>query len=120
MVRAKYRPPRWVLSLRWIARIWSLGSLVLLLGFVVGEGLHPSGYEWLGLLFFPFAISLGMVLAWWKEGVGGSVTVGSLAAFYLLHFATAGTFPKGWAWLAFAAPGFLFLLVSLVSRRPRV
>jgi hypothetical protein len=118
MVGSQYRRQRWVSSLRWTARIWSVGSLALLLGFVVGEGIHPSGYEWLGLVFFPFGISIGMVLAWWREGPGGSITVGSLVAFYLLHVATAGTLPKGWAWLAFAAPGFLFLLASRVARRP--
>jgi len=116
----KDRKRRWVLPLRWTARIWSVVSVALVLGFIVGEGLNATGYEWLGLLFFPFGISVGMILAWWKEGLGGGITIGSLAAFYLVHLTTVGTFPKGWAWLAFAAPGFLFLLASLVSRRLRV
>jgi hypothetical protein len=93
----------------------------LVLGFIVGEGFNPSGLnEWLGVLLFPVGISIGMILAWWKEGLGGSITVGSLLAFYVVHLTTAGTFPKGWAWLAFAAPGFLFLLSSHLSRRPRM
>jgi len=57
-----------------------------------------------------------MILAWWKEGVGGSVTVGSLLVFYAIHLATARTLPKGWAWLVLAAPGFLFLLCWYRSR----
>ena len=76
--------------------------------------------ERLGVLFFPVGISVGMILAWWREGLGGSITVGSLLAFYVVHLTTAGTFPKGWAWLAFAAPGFLFLLSSHLRRRPRI
>jgi hypothetical protein len=112
------RPQRWVLALRWTARVWSVASVALVLGFIVGEGFNPSGLnEWLGVLFFPVGISLGMILAWWKEGLGGIITVGSLLAFYALHLATAGTLPKGWAWLLFAAPGFLFLLSSYVSRK---
>jgi hypothetical protein len=115
------RPRGWGRTLRWTARVWSAVSVVLLLGFIVGEGINPSGLnEWLGLLFFPFGISVGMILAWWREALGGSITVGSLLAFYVVHLTTAGTLPKGWAWLAFAAPGFLFLLSSYTSRRPKM
>lgn len=112
------RPRRWVSARRWTARIW---SIALVVAFIVGEGFNPFGlYEWLGVLFFPVGISVGMILAWWKEDLGGSITVGSLLTFYAVHLTTAGTFPKGWAWLAFAAPGFLFLLSSLWSRGMRV
>ncbi|MBZ5538333.1 MAG: hypothetical protein LAO31_20465 [Acidobacteriia bacterium] len=90
----------------------------LLLLFVVGEGINPTTRtEWLGLLFFPFGICVGMILGWWREGLGGSITVGSLLVFYLIHLASAHTLPKGWAWLAFAAPGFLFLLCWYRSRK---
>jgi hypothetical protein len=111
---------RWVLALRWTARVWSAASVALVLGFIVGEGFNPSGLnEWLGVLFFPIGISIGMILAWWKEALGGSITVGSLLAFYVVHVATAGTLPRGWAWLVFAAPGFMFILLAYVSRRPK-
>jgi len=104
---------------RWTARIWAVASIGLVLAFLVGEGFHPSQIqprEWLGLVFFPVGICAGMILAWWREGLGGAITVASLAIFYLIHFATAGTFPRGWAFLVFAAPGFLFLLVWQRSR----
>jgi hypothetical protein len=115
------RHQRWISALRWTARVWSVASIALVLAFIVGEGFNPSGpSEWLGVLFFPVGISVGMILAWWKEGLGGSITVGSLLVFYLVHLTTAGTLPKGWAWLAFAAPGFLFLLSSHLSRGPRI
>jgi hypothetical protein len=89
---------------------------------LVGEGINPSTpAEWVGLLFFPFGISAAMILAWWKEGLGGGITVGSLLVFYLIHLATAGTLPKGWGWLVVSAPGFLFLLCWYLSgRRSRV
>jgi hypothetical protein len=102
----------------WTARIWSIASLGLLLLFVIGEGINPTTRtERLELLFFPLGISVGMILAWRKEGFGGIITVGSLLAFYAVHLVTAGRFPKGWAWLVFAAPGFLFLLSSYLSRK---
>jgi hypothetical protein len=78
------------LALRWTARLWSVVSVPLVLGFIVGEGLNPSGpSEWLDVLFFPIGISVEMVLAWWREALGGSITVGSLLAFYVVHVATA-------------------------------
>jgi hypothetical protein len=106
-------------AIRWTARVWAIASIGLILAFLVGEGFHPSqvrAREWLGLLFFPVGICAGMVLAWWKEGLGGAITVLSLVAFYGIHLATAGTFPRGWAWWVFAAPGFLFLLSWQQSR----
>lgn len=114
------RPHASTRIVRWTARIWSLCSIGLLLGFVVGEGINPaSSGEALGLMFFPLGISVGMILAWWREGLGGSVTVGSLLVFYVIHFATAGTLPKGWAWLVFSAPGFLFMLCWYGTREAR-
>jgi len=97
-----------------------VASIGLILAFIVGEGFSASQIkprEWVGLLFFPVGICAGMILAWWREGLGGGITVGSLLVFYVIHRATAGTFPKGWAWLAFAAPGLLFLLCWYRSRR---
>jgi len=106
-------------AIRWTARVWAVGSIGLVLAFIIGEGFNPSqvkAREWLGLLFFPVGICTGMILAWWKEALGGSITVGSLLIFYMIHFATAGMFPKGWAFLVFAAPGFLFLFCWQRSR----
>ena len=108
---------RWVSALRSLARVWSIVSITLLVAFIIGEGVTATApHEWLGLLFFPLGICLGMVMAWRREGVGGGITVGSLVIFYIIHLATTGALPAGWAWLAFAAPGFLFLVCRLWTR----
>ncbi len=106
------------LVLRTVAKVWSIASIVLVSLFLVGEPFNPRGSEWLGLVFFPLGVCVGMVVAWWKEGLGGVLTVASLATFYGVHWATAGRMPAGWAFLAFAAPGFLFVASWIVSRRP--
>ena len=104
----------WTQVVRWIARVWSIASIGIILLFIICEDSGPIGTgEWLGFLFFPLGVSVGMVLAWWKEGIGGGITVASLIVFYLVHFATAGTLPEGWAWLLFSAPGFLFLVADI-------
>ena len=101
---------RLTLAIRWTARAWTMVSVGIVLLLSVGEGLYPAGTaQWVGLLLYPGGICLGMILAWWREGLGAGITVGSLVAFYALHAATAGTFPRGWAWLVLAVPGFLFL-----------
>lgn len=107
-------------TIRWIARILAVACIGLVLAFLVGEGFEASRIqpgELLGLVFFPVGICAGMIVAWWREGLGGAITVGSLGAFYLVHLATAGTFPSGWAFLLFAVPGFLFLASWMQSRR---
>jgi hypothetical protein len=93
-------------------------TIGLVLAFLVGEGFHPSrlqAREWLGLIFFPVGILVGMIVAWRHELVGGLITVGSLAVFYVIHFVTAGIFPRGWAFLVFAVPGFLFVLTRVLQ-----
>ncbi|MCU0640226.1 MAG: hypothetical protein MUF59_10225 [Candidatus Krumholzibacteria bacterium] len=105
---------RCALAIRWIARAWSVASIVVIIAFFIGEGFEPgrvTSKELTGMIFFPFGMCLGLIIAWWKEGLGGLVAVVSLLAFYAVHLATAGTFPSGWAWLVFAAPGFLFVFL---------
>jgi hypothetical protein len=112
------RSGRAIRFVEWTARFWSLASVGLVLAFVFGEGVHPaSTIEWVGFLFFPLGITIGMAIGWWREGLGGAITVACLGAFYVLHLVTSGRFPSGWAWLVFAAPGFLFLLGWAGERR---
>ena len=104
---------------RWIARTWSIVTIVLVFAFIIGEGFNPKQLvltEWFGFIFFPVGICLGLIVAWWKEGLGAIIVVSSLLAFYIVNFATAGTFPKGWAWEAFTFPGFLFAFCWYRSR----
>jgi hypothetical protein len=96
-----------------LARLGSIASIVLLIFLFWGEGLHPSDIsasEWAGLLFFPIGVMLGLMVAWWKEGVGSALTVGSLMAFYLVYGYLLRNHIGGWVFVAFASPGFLFMV----------
>ena len=106
--------------MRWTARILSIASISLLLMFAVGERLsfaHFNAIELLQFLFFPVGICAGMIIAWWKEGLGGVVSVVSLLVFYTINFAAKGSFPRGWAFLAFSAPAVLFIISWIDARR---
>ena len=105
-------------AIRWTARVWSIITITLVLAFIIGEGVDISkSIEWIAFLFFPVGICAGMIIAWWKEGPGAFIVIGSLLTFYVIHFITAGTLPKGWAWEAFAFPGFLFGICWFRSRK---
>ena len=121
--RPESRSPRSIALLRWIARVWSIASLGLILAFFIGEGFSPaqvSVKEWLGLLFFPVGVVAGMVVAWRHEGWGGGIATASLLAFYGVYgYLLNGAFPRGWAFAAIGAPGVLFLVTWLVERYRR-
>ena len=106
-------------ALRWSARVLSILAVGVVLLFAFGEGLNLSHFtarELVLFVFFPVGVCLGMALAWRWEGLGGGITVASLAAFYLVHRLTSSSFPRGFAFVALAAPGFLFLLCWLWAR----
>jgi hypothetical protein len=96
-----------------LARGGSIASITLLVSLFMGDALHPSeisSNEWAGLLFFPAGVTIGMIVAWWKEGLGSAVTLLSLLAFYLIYGYLLRNHIGGWVFIAFASPGFLFLL----------
>ena len=109
--------------LRWTARILSLLAVGLVLLLAIGEGLDLTQFtvrELVLFAFFPLGVCVGMLLAWRWEGWGGSLTVASLTGFYLADYLASGGFPRGVAFIAFAAPGFLFLLCGWWARSARV
>ena len=108
-----------LIGLEWIARVASVTSITLLVMIFLGEAFHPSQIafqEWVGLLFFPIGVVAGMIIAWRKEAIGGLMTVASLVSFYLVYGSILRNHIGGWFFLAFAAPGFLFLIHWLLCR----
>ena len=96
-----------------LARVGSVASITLLILLFMGDAVRPSEIspnEWIGLVFFPIGVVLGMVIAWWKEGVGAVLTVASLIGFYMVYGYLFRNHIGGWWFIVFASPGFLFLL----------
>ena len=107
-------------SVRWLARVGSLLSIGLIaLFFIEFQPNQVRPKEWIGLAFFPIGVVVGMIIAWWKEDVGASITLISLFAFYTVYDFLLGSHIHGWAFIVFASPSFLFLLYSIISRSKR-
>ncbi|MBN1332705.1 MAG: hypothetical protein JW971_02990 [Synergistales bacterium] len=104
--------------IRLTARVLSVASISILLMILLNKGNYPrsASLEDLGLfLCFPVGICLGMIFSWKMEGLGGIITVVSLALFYSLHSHLWGTYPEGELYILFSSPGFLFILSALMN-----
>jgi hypothetical protein len=107
------------LSFRWLARLTSLITLGIVAMFLLAEPFKPSNVrprEWVGFICFPIGVMAGLIIAWWKEGLGAAISLGSLAAFYLVFGWLMGSNIHGPWFVIFASPAFLFLIASLLSR----
>ena len=79
----------------------------------------PTPVEAVGLAFFPFGVSAGMLWAWRNEIRGGLLTAFSLAGFFVWLFARDGKLEPGPYFLLFSSPGLVLLACGLVERLRR-
>ena len=107
--------------LRLIARVSSIASVLFLSAFIIGNiqsGENaPTAMEWIGLSLFPGGVMLGLLVAWWRELLGGGLTLLSLAGFYAWHAIVSGGLPSGPYFILLAAPAVFFLAASWLHRR---
>jgi hypothetical protein len=110
------KPGTVALTLRRIARGWSIASIGFVLLIFLGEVIFPHAEgpfrlrDLVLFVFFPIGTCAGMILGWRWEGLGGTITIGSLLAFYAALRIMDGRFPGGPFFALVAAPGLLFLL----------
>jgi hypothetical protein len=107
---------------RWIARVWSILSILAVLVFAIGETaggsvLRPTPQEWVGLALWPIGVGVGLLVAWYREELGGILALGCLIAFYVWNLLRSGHFPRGPFFFLIAAPCLIFLLAGFWSHR---
>ena len=86
-----------LLIIRWTARITALFFILTMLLIFFGsifstEESKPTGVAWIGILFMPIGVVVGLILAWKREGLGSIVTLLSLVCFHLYLVIQSGTF----------------------------
>ncbi len=110
-------------TIKWIARIWSILSLAFLLLFF-GASIFSSGgadtfafKDVFQFVFFPIGLTIGLIIAWKREGLGGIIAIASIIGFHLQMLITHGK-PDFVLFIELlAAPGILFILYWILSRK---
>ena len=110
------------LVLRWTARVWGALSVAFILMFVIGESIGGGGPRlglktWVGLALFPIGVCVGLAVSWFREMWGGIFAIGCLIGFYTWIRHISGVWPRGPFPFLVAAPGLLFLMAGLLSKR---
>jgi hypothetical protein len=59
---------------------------------------------------------MGLIIAWFLEGIGATITIVSITAFYLIHYRLSGALPSGPYFLIAAAPSVFFLISKLMRQ----
>ena len=66
-----------------------------------------------GRTLFAVPGTSGLIIAWYREKLGGIITITCLLLFYAVHLAESGNLPNGPWFSLIAAPGLLFLISTL-------
>ena len=111
------------ITIKWIARIWSILSLAFLLLFFGAHIFSSIGdatfafKDVLQFVFFPIGLTIGLIIAWEREGLGGIIAIAGIIGFHLQMLVTGGNPDFGLFFELLAAPGILFILYWILSRK---
>ena len=104
----------WTKVVRWAARVWSIPAILFAGGNLLfpdsNGGVEVFWYEWLAVGTM-FASVFALLLAWWKERIGGWASLGLLVLSVIIYGIYAGEFFPAW-WIlliGIAVPAGLFL-----------
>ena len=111
------------ITIKWIARIWSILSLAFLLLFFGASIFSSDGdgafafKDVFQFVFFPIGLTIGLIIAWKREGLGGIIAIGSIIGFHLQMLITQGKPDFVLLIELLTAPGILFILYWILSRK---
>ena len=96
----------------WAGCLLGTALLLLFAAFAIGEGPPPLNWQAASLA----VMLVGFLLAWWRDLVGGVVSLAGIAAFYGLEFAASGHAPGGWLFPLCFVPGVLGVVAWLLTK----
>ena len=107
-------------GMRWMGRVWGLFIIVFLMLILIfwylgsAGGAGPPGYVYI----VGIAIITGMVMAWWREGLGALISLAGLIGFYVALWIFDRDVFHNWSWIfIISLPPIVFLLTSSILRR---
>lgn len=91
--------PKYLKTLRKIARIWAFIVLIFIFLFILGHILEPDGglptiLEAVSFLFFPLGAIVGLIISFRREFLGGSIAFFSFILFHFYFWIISGSFFK--------------------------
>jgi hypothetical protein len=113
-----------ITGIRWFTRI--AGSLLVVLSLVILIGSiiepYPQGRAKITpgvilLIIGMISMVVGIVVAWFREGLGGFLTVGGFVFFYAVHLIVEKRLPRGSFLVYFLIIGLLFIFCWWQSRK---
>ena len=118
---------RSIRTLRRVARVWSIVVIAFTLVIVIGETAFPHTEADVPFVEYLMPVSmfvsvLGLVLAWWREALGGGINVGFFLVNLIIYYIVNDRFfpVRGLAPLSLAiVPGILFLICWFADRDTR-
>ena len=112
--------------LRWIARIMGTALVCFTLVFLTGSMMSSDGAPFkmpgaiITIIFIIWFISLfALILAWWKEGLGGWISLAGFIAMYILNlFNTEASIRAGaiFIFIFFMIPSLLYIAYWWASK----
>ncbi len=106
--------------IRYIARLFSILLIVLVVMLSIGEGLpNPVTLSSVELLLFASLLIMlvGLVLSWQKEDTGGIITILGFILFFIVNSVSSGSLRLGFFFLLFPLTGILFVLCCRIDKR---
>jgi hypothetical protein len=105
-------------TMRWFGRLWGLVLIVFLpILLFFNYSSFPEGSGPAYRIMFTTVV-VGMIVAWWREGLGALVSLAGLAGFYAAVWAYEKSNFQTWAGaFVFVLPPVVFLLTSSLLRR---
>jgi len=106
-----------ILLIRWLARIISISFIGLLALFFIGEGninefMHLSTNEILLMLFVPILFTIGGIISWKRELLGGILILASVIGFNIVDIIASKRFTGEIEFAFIIVPGVLFILAG--------
>ena len=106
--------------IRYIARLFSILLIVLVVMLSIGEGLpNPSTLSSTAMLLFASLLTMlvGLVLSWQREHAGGVITILGFILFFIVNSVSSGSLRLGFFFLLFPLTGILFVLCCRIDKR---
>ncbi len=101
--------PRFV---HWIGCFLGTALALLFTTFTIAEGPPPLSDGSIALT----VTAIGFLLSWWRDLLGGLMSMAGIGGFYLWHLTETGNFPGGWVFPLCFIPVILLVISSLLRR----